>query len=203
MTYLFITARVRNTREGAIFTGVCLFTFGGGGIPSSRQGGTPSSRGWGIGTPSQVQVGISGLDGTVGRGGGKYPIPGPDGGGGNTLGYPPSRTGWGTPPHPGLDGVFPPPRRQEIEQHSEHLLRGRRYASCLPAGGLSCLSIYFANVTSSHLAPLVTDGNIDQKINTSGRTKCRWLDQRLPLIAISALEGNEHMLQKLYDKGSS
>ena len=38
-------------------------------------------------------------------------------------------TGWGTPP-PWLDGVPP--------HHSEHLLRGGRYASCVHAGGLSC-----------------------------------------------------------------
>ena len=51
-----------------------------------------------------------------------------------------SRTGWGTPlsrtgwdipphPHPGL----------ETEKHSEHLLRGGRYASSVHAGGLSFL----------------------------------------------------------------
>ena len=33
---------------------------------------------------------------------------------------------------------------QEIEQHSEYLLRGGRYASCIHAGGLSCLWIFLA-----------------------------------------------------------
>ena len=42
---------------------------------------------------------------------------------------PPIRTRWGTPT---------PPR--ETHQHSEYLLRGRRYASCVQAG-LSCLCI--------------------------------------------------------------
>ena len=32
-------------------------------------------------------------------------------------------------------GGYPPAR---TDQHSEHLLRGRRYASCIHAGGLSC-----------------------------------------------------------------
>ena len=45
-------------------------------------------------------------------------------------------TGWGTPhpppTPPWLDGVPSP------HQHSEHLLRGGRNASCVHAGGLSC-----------------------------------------------------------------
>ena len=55
----FITARVRSTREGTVFTGVCLSTFRGGGtyLPDGGGGGT-----------------YSGLDGgrvpTYGRGGG-------------------------------------------------------------------------------------------------------------------------------------
>ena len=64
---------------------------------------------------------------------------------GDTLGYP--------TPHPGLDGDTPllkldggtaPPPRQETDQHSEDLLRGGQYASCIHAGGLSCFSFYFA-----------------------------------------------------------
>ena len=31
---------------------------------------------------------------------------------------------------------------QETEQHSEYLLRGGQYASCVHAGGLSCLKVY-------------------------------------------------------------
>ena len=49
---------------------------------------------------------------------------------------------WGTPPRPGtgyhpkceIRWGTPPP----TDQHSEHLLRGGRYASCVHAGGLSC-----------------------------------------------------------------
>ena len=42
----------------------------------------------------------------------------------------------GNPPTPGLDGV-PHPHPHWTEQHSEHLLLGGRYASCVHAGGLS------------------------------------------------------------------
>ena len=45
------------------------------------------------------------------------------------------------PPCPGLDGVTPPPPCQEKDQHSEHLLHGGRCASCVNAGGLSCLKL--------------------------------------------------------------
>ena len=41
----------------------------------------------------------------------------------------------GVPPPPSeLDGSPPPPR----QQHREHLLHGRQYASCVHAGGLFC-----------------------------------------------------------------
>ena len=104
---------------------------GGGGVPHPRSGW------WGCTIP--------GLDG------GGYPIPGLDGGegvpppksglDGGYLGYPPgpgldNGGTWGTP-LPWLDGDLgwgtPPP-----PQHSEHLLRGRRNASCIHAGWLSC-----------------------------------------------------------------
>ena len=55
---------------------------------------------------------------------------------------PPVRTGWGYPPPPSeLDEGIPPPTHpcQETEQQSQYLLRGGRYASCVHAGGLSCL----------------------------------------------------------------
>ena len=83
------------------------------------------------------------------------------GGGGCTpsqvwMGVPHRRSGEQDTPHQGLDGVPPPvqdwmgylpplwdwmeyPRLgQETDHHSEHLLHGRRYASCVHAGGLSC-----------------------------------------------------------------
>ena len=100
---------------------------------------------WVGGSQSQFQVG------------GGYSIPGPDGGTPGTphpdwMGYPSphpglddvsqSMTGWGTP-SPGLDGVPPSPHCQETEQHSEHLLRGRRFTSCIHAEGLSCLLFLF------------------------------------------------------------
>ena len=48
------------------------------------------------------------------------------------MGYPrPPDLEWGTPPRPGT--LYPP-------QHSEHLLRGGRYVSCVHAGGLSCIA---------------------------------------------------------------
>ena len=54
--------------------------------------------------------------------------------------YPPSRVG--TPPPPRvrnpLSKVGIPHPKRETEQHSEYLLQGRRYASCVHAGGLSC-----------------------------------------------------------------
>ena len=67
----------------------------------------------------------------------------PSWGGGTYLGqgsYPPpiqgrnpllSRAGT-SPPHP-------PPHSPETDQHTEYLLHGKRYASCVHARGLSCL----------------------------------------------------------------
>ena len=132
-------------------------------------GGVPHPRsGWGVPHPRSVWGGypIPGLDrGYSIRGlAGGYPIPGtphtwdgvppprlgmryPPGPG---MGYPPDLgwgtpkpdLGWGTPPDlrgypPTWDGVPP--------QHSEYLLRGGRYASCVHAGGLSCYQMYLRN----------------------------------------------------------
>ena len=104
----------------------------GGVPPPSRPGqGTPL----GQGTPSiKIWPGYPHL----GMG---YPPPSRPGQGTPNpgMGYPPD-LGWGTPPgwgtHLTWDGVPP-----QTEQHSEHLLRGGRYASCVHAGGLSCLLI--------------------------------------------------------------
>ena len=91
---------------------------------------------------SQVFVHISG-----GRGGGGYLIPGPGRGtlsqgwmGGYPIPGPDGGVPWGQDgvflAHPGLDWVPPPLARRQ--QHSEHLLHGGWYASCVHAGGLSC-----------------------------------------------------------------
>ena len=64
------------------------------------------------------------------------------------MGYNPTPTpvmDGGTPPPSGHWIGYPPPY-QKIEQPSEHLLCGGRYASCVHAGGLSCfgiLTLYF------------------------------------------------------------
>ena len=86
--------------------------------------GTPSQV-WTGGIPSQVQVkGISS----------------------EWMGYLLlSRAWWGTPCQ-GLDGV--PPPQQETDHHSEHLLRGGQYASCVHPGGLSCFIICDGKLTS-------------------------------------------------------
>ena len=107
-----------------ILGNVCLFTFGGGGYPipihpCPGRGGTRSSLGWG--------------------GGGGYLIQ-PWTGGGVPQ---PWMGGWypisGGVPHPMSRGIpwVPPPARD-----SKHLLRlrGGRCASCVQAGGLSCLN---------------------------------------------------------------
>ena len=107
----FFTARVRNTRKGTVFTGVCLSTFWGG-HPIQVMGGTPS----------QVQ----GVPYPVDQGG--YPIPGPGGGylvpgPGGLDRVPPVQDWMGYPP-PIKDWMgYPPPIC---------------VLSCLHAGGLSC-----------------------------------------------------------------
>ena len=54
----FVTARVSSTREGTVFTGVCLLTFTGGYLPSGWWGGTYSGLdGGGGGVPTLAGVG--------------------------------------------------------------------------------------------------------------------------------------------------
>ena len=152
LIYRFITARVRSTREDNIYTWECLSVHiaGGGGVPCPRSWGGTTSQVWlGGGTPSQVWLG-----GTHLRSGdwgylGYPPRPG--------MGYPPDQVWmryspwtldrvpspqtWDGVPPPTWDGpppdlgrgTSPPPLH-----HSEHLIRGGRYASCVHAGGLSC-----------------------------------------------------------------
>ena len=136
-------------REGNIYTWKCLSVhFWGGGYPVSglRWGGTRSQVWWGGtwsqvggvpslrsegGTPSQVQ-GLPHLrsGGVPHLRSGEYPISGLGGTPFQVRGVPHFRSGWGVP-HLG-SGVPP------TDQHSELLLCGGRYASCVHAGGLSC-----------------------------------------------------------------
>ena len=106
---IIITARVRSTREGNIYTWECLSVHNCGG-------------GWG-GTPSEVWW----------QGGGGYPIPGLAGGG-----YPIPGLAGGGVPHPQTWDWVPPLDLGPGTPPPEHLIRGGRYASCVHAGGLSC-----------------------------------------------------------------
>ena len=93
---------------------------------------------------SQVSVCPHLGGGTHPADGGGTPFPGLDGG------YPIQLTGprprWGVP-HPRSSGGVPPQQGVNPppppDQHSVYLLCGRRYASCVHAGGLSCLNIGF------------------------------------------------------------
>ena len=118
------TARIRRIWEGNIFS---LFTLARGGVPHLRSevGGYPIS-GPGRGVPHL-------------RFGG-YPI---SGGVPHVWGDTPSQGGpmSGGYPMSGGDPISGPTPHC-TEQHSEHLLRGGRCASCVHAGGLSC---YFIN----------------------------------------------------------
>ena len=115
-TISLVTARVRITREGTVFTGVCLSTFRGvphhrsrqRGVPCPRArwgrypipgptGGVPHPANWGGSTPPQVQVAV--------------PYPADDG-----EGYPMSR--WGIP-HPADGGVPHPRSRWEVSHPAD------------------------------------------------------------------------------------
>ena len=153
---VFITDRVRSTREGYVLTRICPSVCPqGGGYPTWPGGGVPqpgpareyptwtggySSQVQPRGYPNQVQMRVP----QPGPGRGVswpgpargVPQPGPDGG---TSGYPP---GMGTPcqgvlpsrgaPWPGRYSPLPSTRQQ-----MEYLIRRGRYASCVHAGGLS------------------------------------------------------------------
>ena len=102
-----------NDGEGNVFTGVCPFTPGGG-VPQSQVLSQVSGRRCFLtrtGAPSsQYRTGV-----------------------------PPSQDRTRVPPWLGLGYPSPaPPPKKKTEQQSEHLLRGRQYASCVHAGGLSC-----------------------------------------------------------------
>ena len=58
---------------------------------------------------------------------------------------------------------MPPPSPFCTEQHSEHLLRGGRCASCVHAGGLPCnvILIYFFQVRISHREQVQLEIDLD------------------------------------------
>ena len=85
----FFIARVRSTREGTVFTGVCSHLGRGGTYLVGGGGGGTYSQGGG-GTYSQVWTGVPTFPGLDGGGGG-YLLSGLDGGGG----VPTLRSGWG------------------------------------------------------------------------------------------------------------
>ena len=85
----------------------------------------------------QIQPGGGGTLPGLARGGGT--LPGPARGGTLAGGYP----GWGGTlaggvPYPG-QGVLAGGGGTQLGQHREYLQHGGRYASCVHAGGLSCL----------------------------------------------------------------
>ena len=147
---------------------MCLSTLAGGGYPiPGLVGGTPSQV-WQGGTPSQVWPG--GTPSQVWPGGYPSPTPGmgypPDQGQGTPWIWdgvpprtwdrvPPLDLGQGIPPRPGT-GYLPDLGWGTPPQHSEHLLRGGRYASCVHAGGLSC-TILFTNISTMLGATNVID----------------------------------------------
>ena len=98
-----ITARVRSTREGNIYTWECLSVHRCRGVPHPRSGGYPISGLAGGGTPSQVWLGgypISGLGGPPSQVRG---VPHLRSGGtpsqvGGTKGTPHPDLRWGNPP---------------------------------------------------------------------------------------------------------
>ena len=108
--------------------GYPILLTGGAPHPADRRG-VPCPRSGQRGSPSKIRTG-----GTPCQ---------------NWMGYPRS---W----HPGLDGVTRPPSpHQETDQHSEHLLRGRQYASCVHTGLLSCLFSKAKNISSKFHANIL------------------------------------------------
>ena len=153
----FFTDRVRSTRREVIFS-LCLSVHTWGGrVPRPGPDGEYPIQPWtGGGTPARSKWGWYAGEGV--------PWPGPDRGvpwgtptsqGWGTLlsgpgwgypgqvqtgGYPPSKAGWGTwqrVPHLNPQQGLPPP--PGTGQQMEYLIRRGRYASCVHAGGLSCL----------------------------------------------------------------
>ena len=122
-----------------------------GGVPCQVQLGGGTLSGPARGVPCQVQGGYPARGGTLPGGtlpGGTqvgYPQPGQDGGtllGGTQVGYPPARSGRGTQvgyPPARSGGGYPAGSDTQLGQQKEYSLHSGRYASCVDAGGLSCL----------------------------------------------------------------
>ena len=125
---------------------------GGGGTPILPDGGDPLPRsGWGVyphlrsgwgGTPSKIRTGVPPHP-DLGWGTHPYPDLGrgyshPDLG----MGYPPPDLGRWYPPCPDLLKGYPPVQvwSQVGGIPNRNLLHGRRYASCVHAGGLFFVS---------------------------------------------------------------
>ena len=109
-----------------------------------RVGGYPTSGLGRGGIPSQVQVG----GGYPISGPGGYPIPGPGGYPISGQGCTPSQVrgrGYSIPCSGGYPG-YPPWNRKHLLR-----LRGGRYASCVHAGGLSCIYHYLHGISISLL----------------------------------------------------
>ena len=108
-----VTARVRSTREGNVLTRVCPSI-----NLSVHRGGYP------------YPIMLCNISQNAMRQPGGYPDPPPPGGVPRS-GYPPGGgyRGPGTPPGGGT----------RVGQQKEYSLHGGRYASCVHAGGLSCL----------------------------------------------------------------
>ena len=119
-----------------------------------REGGTPSDLHLGRGTPIQPSPGDTPFSLHLG-GGGSYHMQ-PHWSDGGT----PCQVGWGYQAIR-LDGGTPSPHRAgwvtpspwETEQHSEYLLHGGRYASCVHAEALSCsacthVGFWFVRITA-------------------------------------------------------
>ena len=144
---ILITARIRRMTEGNIFS---MSTLVEGGYPiSGLDRGVPHPRSrWGVPRVPHIQDWDRGevpphpsLDG----------VP-PIQTGIGVPRVPPSKTGWGTPIQTwdgGVPRVPPPPSNTgwgTPHQQSEHLLCSRWCASCVHAGGLSCLKSIFGNM---------------------------------------------------------
>ena len=67
------------------------------------------------------------------------------------------------PPGPGRGGTLPGGGTQ-VGQQKEYSLHGGRYASCVHAGGLSCLNIYFIHL--SNFLRTVSRGEVEHSVSS-------------------------------------